>query len=417
MFSPAKLFKKIGPGFITGASDDDPSGIATYSQAGATFGYGFLWMALFTTPLMMAVQEMSARIGLTSGRGLMDVMKRHTGRRVVLSLSLLLLAANTLNIGADLAAMAAAAKLVLPGPGWAYLVGFAGLIILLEIRVSYHRYVNLLRWLTLALFTYIAAAFLAGADWTTAILKTLVPSFDFSRESVFMMVAILGTTISPYLFFWQASEEVEEEIEAGRTTVKARQSVGQGEIRRMRRDVASGMVLSNLIMFFIIVTTAATLHAGGTGPITTAADAAEALRPIGGEWSFWLFTLGVIGTGLLAIPVLAGSASYALAEVFHWHEGLGRNFRQAPQFYTTMAAAVACGAALNGLGFSSVTLLLLAAVVNGLVAPVMLWQIMRLARRRDVVGEHASPPAVQVGGWLAFGLMTAAAVTLLFMLL
>lgn len=408
MLFAAKIFKKIGPGFITGASDDDPSGIATYSQAGSQFGYRMLWLSLFTTPMMMAVQEMCARIGLTSGRGLMGVLKRHTSRRVVWFLSLLLLVANTVNIGADLGAMAEATRLILPGSTWFYLGLIAAVVIVLEIKVSYRRYVNILRWLTLSLFAYVIASFFANVEWSQALLRTFVPDVDFSKATIFMIVAILGTTISPYLFFWQTSEEVEEEIASGKTTVASRVSATAAELRSMRRDVATGMLLSNVVMFFIIVTTAATLHQNGITTVTTAADAAEALRPLAGNASFFLFTLGILGTGLLAIPVLAGSASYAIAEVFGWREGLGNNFSKAKPFYLTMAAAVIVGMSMNAFGISPLTFLLVAAVVNGLVAPVLLWFIVRLADRPDVVGEHVSPPVVRWLGWSAFVLMSLA---------
>ncbi|MBI5404945.1 MAG: divalent metal cation transporter, partial [Candidatus Kerfeldbacteria bacterium] len=258
------------------------------------------------------------------------------------------------------------------------------------------------------LFAYVIASFFANVEWSQALLRTFIPDFDFSQNMIFMVVAILGTTISPYLFFWQTSEEVEEEIASGKTTVTARASATAAELRSMRRDVGTGMLLSNAVMFFIIVTTAATLHQNGITAIDTAADAAEALRPLAGNASFFLFTLGILGTGLLAIPVLAGSASYAIAEVFGWREGLGNSFSKAKPFYLTMAAAVIIGMSMNAFGISPLTFLLIAAVVNGLVAPVLLWFIVRMADRRDVVGEHVSPPAVRWLGWSAFVLMSLA---------
>lgn len=413
MFSPTKLFKKIGPGVITGASDDDPSGIATYSQAGAQFGFGMLWTALLTTPLMTSVQEMCARIGMTTGRGLMDVLKRHASRRVVLTLCTLLLFANTVNIGADLGAMAAAARLVLPGSQILYLFVFAVVVTGAIIFIPYRRYVNILRWLTIVLFAYIIGAFFVQIDWSMALLRTLIPKFAFNGDSLMMIVAILGTTISPYLFFWQASQEVEEEIANGKADVASRVGTTPEQIKSMRRDVATGMGFSNVVMFFVIVTTAATLGAAGITTITSAAQAAEALRPLAGSAAFWLFTLGIIGTGLLAIPVLAGSASYAISEAFGWREGLSLHFSKAKAFNVVMVIAVMLGLLANLAGIPAIQFLVIAAVINGLVAPIMLWYIIRLADRPDVVGEHRSPTNVRIGAWITFYFMSAAAVGLI----
>jgi NRAMP (natural resistance-associated macrophage protein)-like metal ion transporter len=409
MFHPKKIFKRIGPGVITGASDDDPSGIATYSQAGAQFGYGLLWMALLTTPMMMAVQEMSARLGLVSGRGLAAIFRKHASVKVVFTLSSLLFMVNTINIGADLSAMAAAMQLVVPVSPWVYLVLLALGIALLEVLVSYRRYVKVLRWLTLSLLAYVAAAFFVQLDWLTVLKQTIVPTLTFTPASLTMVVAVLGTTISPYLFFWQTSEEVEEEIVAGRKTVRARRGATTGELKGMRRDVASGMIFSNLIMFFIIATSAATLNQAGLINVQTAAQAAEALRPLAADFAFVLFTLGIIGTGLLAIPVLAGSAAYALAEVFGWREGLSENYRRAHGFYLVMVAAIALGLLTNALGVPPISFLVFAAVLNGLLAPVILWHIIRLADRPDIVGRRRSPTAVRLVGWATFAVMVVAA--------
>jgi len=413
MVPPGTGLDRIGPGVITGASDDDPSGIATYSQAGSAFGVGLLWLALWTLPLMIAAQEMCARIGMTSGCGLAETMKRCFPARTILLLSLLLFVANTINIGADLGAMAEAARLILPGPQWAWLVGFAGLTIGLEILVSYRRYVTVLRWLTLALFAYVLAAFFTRPDWWEALRHTVLPMGGFGRDEMYMIVAVLGTTISPYLFFWQASEEVEEEIVAGRTTVEERAQATPGELAAMRADVTLGMVVSNLIMFFIILTTAGTLHRAGITRIDTAAQAASALRPLAGDFAFFLFTLGILGTGLLAIPVLAGSASYAMAEVFGWPEGLGRRFTEARGFYLTMALSIGLGLASNFLGLEPVRFLLFAAVINGLLAPVMLWYIIRLADDSRVVGPHRSPPGIRITGWATLVFMAVAGAVLI----
>ena len=412
MFPPWRRVGRIGPGVITGASDDDPSGIATYSQTGAAFGYGLLWLALWTVPLMVSVQEMCARIGMVSGCGLAETMKRRFSSRTIAVLCLLLFVVNTINIGADLGAMAEAARLIAPGPTWLWLVGFELLSIGLEILLAYRRYVNVLRWLTLALFAYVLAAFSTHQDWGAALFHAVVPG-AFTGESAFMIVAVLGTTISPYLFFWQASEEVEEEIAQGKVTVEERSRVTPGAIRAMRADVTTGMLVSNVIMFFIILTTAGTLHQAGLTRIDTAAQAASALRPLAGHFAFLLFTLGILGTGLLAIPVLAGSASYAVAEVFGWPEGLSRSFREAPGFYLVMASSIGLGLASNFLGIPAVRFLLYAAVLNGLLAPVMLFFVIRLADDPRVVGDQRSPLAIRVTAWITLGFMAVAGAVLI----
>jgi len=412
MFPPWRRVGRIGPGVITGASDDDPSGIATYSQTGAAFGYGLLWLALWTVPLMVSVQEMCARIGMVSGCGLAETMKRRFSSRTIAVLCLLLFVVNTINIGADLGAMAEAARLIAPGPTWLWLVGFALLSIGLEILLAYRRYVNVLRWLTLALFAYVLAAFSTHQDWGAALFHAVVPG-AFTGESAFMIVAVLGTTISPYLFFWQASEEVEEEIAQGKLTVEERTRVTPGAMRAMRADVTTGMLVSNVIMFFIILTTAGTLHQAGLTRIDTAAQAASALRPLAGHFAFLLFTLGILGTGLLAIPVLAGSASYAVAEVFGWPEGLSRSFREAPGFYLVMASSIGLGLASNFLGIPAVRFLLYAAVLNGLLAPVMLFFVIRLADDPRVVGDQRSPLAIRVTAWITLGFMAVAGAVLI----
>lgn len=398
---------------ITGASDDDPSGIATYSQTGARYGYQFLWLALISTPLMMAAQEMSARLGMVTGRGLASILRRHVSVKVVFVLAWLLFLVNTINVGADLGAMAEATKLLLPGPTWLYLVLFALIIVLLEVFVSYRKYVNVLRWLTLALLSYIIAAFFTHQNWALAIKDTFVPTFGSGKELWMIIVAALGTTITPYCFFWQTSEEVEEEIAKGRTSLKKRIGASKREILSMRREVVSGMLLSNVVMFFIIVTTAGTLHNVGITNIQTAGQAAEALRPLAGNFTFFLFTLGIVGMGLLGIPILAGSASYALAEVFGWKEGLSKNYRQAHSFYLAIAVSVILGLISNMTGASPIQFLVFAAVLNGLLAPVMLWYIVRLADRKDVVGTHVSTPLIRFGGWLCFFVMAVSAVMLI----
>ncbi len=413
MFNLKKVFKNVGPGVITGASDDDPSGIATYSQAGAKFGYGLLWMSLFTLPLMYAVQEMSARLAMVTGRGLADILRQHTTKRTVLILAFMFFVVNTINIGANLGAMAAAMTLILPGPPLAYLIGFSLAVISLELFTSYKTYTRVLRWLILALVAYVLTAFFTDQYWPAVIKNTLVPSLTSHPDLWMMLVAILGTTIAPYLFFWQASEEVEEEIEEGRTRIQQRRGATQAELQNMRKDVAAGMILSNVIMFFIILTTAGTLFRSGIQDIQTASQAAEALRPLAGEFTFLLFTLGIIGTGMIGVPVLAGSASFALSEVFRWREGIEKSFRQAKPFHLTMVLATVLGAASTLIGISPIDFLIAAAVLNGLLAPILLWYIVRLADRVDVVGEHRSSPLVRRLGWLTFGLMSLAGVIFL----
>jgi NRAMP (natural resistance-associated macrophage protein)-like metal ion transporter len=400
-------WKHLGPGVITGASDDDPSGIITYTQTGAITGTKLLWLTWLTTPMMIAAQEMSARIGLVTGKGLAAVLKKRSPH-LAAAVSVLLLVANTINIGADLAAMGAVMQLLIPGSEILYTILIAGVVLILEIWLSYKRYVRVLRWLTLSLLTYVAAAFAVNLPWGTVLHDFVTPSLNFSKLTIMLIVANLGTTISPYLFFWQASEEVEE-----RHQVKPDKKTMMTWLRQMRGDVMVGMTASNVVMFFIIVTTASTLRVHGVTDITSAEQAAQALRPIAGQWTYMLFTLGIIGTGLLAVPVLAGSAAYAVAEVFGWHEGLSRTFRQAPQFYLAIAASVVVGVLLTAAGVSPITMLLWAAVVNGLVAPVMLFILLRLADDTRIVGVHRHPGWVRWWGWLAFVLMSLAAILLL----
>lgn len=403
MFHVRKLIKNIGPGVITGASDDDPSGVVTYSQTGAQFGYRFLWLALFTTPLMMAVQEMSARIGLVTRQGLGKVIRRHVSRRVAIILALGLLAVNMINISADLNAMAAVMKLIVPGNLVVFLFGFAILIVVLEVTISYARYANVLKWLTLTLLSYVLVVFVTKQDWGAITFHTFIPSFAGGWSSWYLITAVLGTTISPYLFFWQASEEVEEES----LLVKMKERVQLGsEIKKMRRDTMIGMIFSNLIMFFIIIATAGTLHSAGITEITSAEQAASALKPLAGSFAFTLFALGILGTGLLAVPVLAGSAAYAIAEVFNWPEGLGKKFCDARAFYLTIAVAIIGGAIATIAGTNPIRFLILAAVLNGLLAPIMLWFIIRLANNPRIMGSHLSPRTVHVAGWVTFLLMT-----------
>jgi NRAMP (natural resistance-associated macrophage protein)-like metal ion transporter len=408
----SKFFKRLGPGFITGAADDDPSGIATYSQTGAQFGYGQLWIALFTTPFMIAVQEMCGRIGLVTGRGLAAVIKRRYGRAVLFGAVSLLLAANAVNIGADLGAMASSAQLVFGGPFVIWVVAFAAFILILEIFVSYKAYARYLKYFTLSLFAYVATAFVVKQDWLAVIRSTVIPSFSLSRDYIFNLVAILGTTISPYLFFWQASEENEDEVASGKLPGldEGTPKVTLRDIKMMRFDTAVGMIFSNLITFFIIATTAVTLGRAGIVNVGTAAEAAAALAPLAGHFAALLFALGVIGTGLLAVPVLAGSASYAVAETLGWRSGLYRKFHDAHGFYGFITIATLIGLLVNFVGVPPFRMLYYAAALNGIIAPPLLVIILLIAGNRAIMGRYANGRWSNVLGWTVAALMAAASI-------
>ncbi len=414
---PAVYLRALGPGLITGASDDDPSGIVTYAQTGAQFGFTQLWTALFTFPLMAAVQEMCARLALQTGAGLAENLRRNFPRPVLYLCVALLVVANTVNIGADLGAMAAAARLLAPAPLLAWLLGFTVLSVLLQVFVNYARYAKVLRYLTLSLVAYIAVAFIVQTPWPTALTHTIVPTLRLDHAFVMNLVALLGTTISPYLFFWQAATEVEDEIEEGKRTRVARQGVSRVELKWMRLDVLAGMFLSNAVMYFIILTAAVTLHAQGVTTIESATQAAEALRPVAGSFAEVLFALGVIGTGLLAVPVLAGSAAYAVAETFHTRGSLRLKLRQAHGFYAVIAVSTVAGASMGFLHLNPMRALYYTAIVNGLVAPVLLVCIMLLAGNGQVMGERRNKRLSSVLGWGTTALMSAAALALVYGLL
>lgn len=401
----------LGPGLTTGASDDDPSGIGTYSQTGAQYGFQLLWLSAFTFPLMAIVQEMCARIGLVTGRGLAGNIRVHFSRRVIYAAAVLLLAANTFNIGADLGAMAKATQLLLPNEPYALLViGFGFLSVSLQILTPYARYAKYLKWLALVLFAYIASAFLAHLDWGTVLRHSIVPSIHFDKTQLFLICGILGTTISPYLFFWQTSQEVEEAVQEGHTSIASRRGTTPEAVKRMRIDVWSGMLLSNLVMFFIIAACGAILFTHGITNITTAAQAAEALRPFAGNATYFLFAIGIIGTGMLAIPVLAGSSSYALSEAFGWREGLYRQFKHARAFYGVIVLSTLCGVALNFVGLDPIKALIYAAVANGIVAPIVLCLIVLISSNKHVMGEWVNKPLTTILGWLTTVLMAAAGI-------
>jgi NRAMP (natural resistance-associated macrophage protein)-like metal ion transporter len=410
--SVRRFFRDLGPGLITGAADDDPSGIATYSVAGASLGYGPLWTALFSFPLMAAVQLMCARLGMVTGRGLAAVIRGKYPRWVLWSACALLTIANLINIGADLGGMADATGMVTGVSSFVWIPLYAVVIVGLLIWSSYARIARIFKWLTLVLFAYILAAFLARPDWSAVLRATLLPHIEFSRAYLSVFVAILGTSISPYLFFWQAAQEVEEERAMGRTTVAMRKGATPEELRKGRTDVIAGMVLSNLIMYFIIMTTAATLHAHGVTDIGTAQQAAEALRPVAGRGAYLLFTLGIIGTGVLAVPVLAGSCAYAIAEAKGWAASLAQPPRVGRKFYAVLAVAVLVGTGLDYLGLDAVRMLFWSAVVNGVLAPPLLFLVVLLTSDAKVMGAHVNSAALRWLGWTAGVVMSLAAIAM-----
>ena len=409
-----KLLQVLGPGLITGASDDDPSGIATYSQVGAQFGVDMGWVMLFSWPLMCAIQEISARIGRVTGKGIAGNLKAHYPRSVLVGLVSLLLIANTINLGADLGAMGAALKLVIGGPQLFYVAAFGMLSILLEVFVHYSRYVSVLKWLTLALFAYVGVAFVVHVDWPAVGFRLVAPKIVWTSDYLTSLVAVLGTTISPYLFFWQAEEEVEEVKERdGAKPLSRAPRQAKPEFKRIRVDTYLGMGLSNLVALFIIITTAATLHVHGITNIQTSSQAALALKPIAGDATFVVFALGIVGTGLLAVPVLAGSAAYATGEAFGWHVGLARKLRRAPSFYATIAIATVIGAALNFTPIDPIKALFWSAVINGVVAVPVMAMMMLLATRPKIMGRFTLTRGLVIVGWLATGVMALAAVGML----
>jgi NRAMP (natural resistance-associated macrophage protein)-like metal ion transporter len=406
-----KVLEILGPGLITGASDDDPSGIATYSQAGAQFGFDLGWTLLFSWPLMCAIQEISARIGRVTGRGLAGNLRLHYPMAMVSGLVALLVVANLINLAADLGAMGAALTLVIGGPKLVYVAGFGLVSALLEIFVRYSRYVSVLKWLTLSLFAYVGVAFVVKMPWATVLYHLVVPNISLQPGYLTVVVAILGTTISPYLFFWQAEEEVEEVKERPEAKPLERApEQAKREFGRIRVDTYLGMAFSNIVALFVVLTTAATLHAHGVTDIQTSAQAARALRPIAGDFAFLVFALGIIGTGLLALPVLAGSAAYALGELFGWHVGLARTPRRAKAFYGAIAVAGLIGIILNLVHLDPIKALFWSAVINGVTAAPIMVMIMLLASRKDAMGVFTIRTALKVVGWLGTAVMTAAAV-------
>lgn len=397
----------LGPGLTTGASDDDPSGIATYSQAGAQYGFGLLWLAAFTFPLMAIVQEMCARIGIVTGRGLAGNIRIHFSRKVLYISTLLLFAANSFNIGADIGAMASAVQLIIPRFNFTVLVvGFSALILILQIFTPYVKYAKYLKWLALMLLAYILSAILARPDWHTVFHYALIPHLNFTKGEMLLVCAILGTTITPYLFFWQTSQEVEEEIAIGQTTIKSRMGSEKAPMKKMRIDVWSGMFLSNVVMFFIIAACATVLYQHGITNIATAADAAKALKPFAGNASYWLFALGILAMGLLAIPVMAGASAYAISESLGKRQGLGSKLKQGEAFYGVIIISMMVGLALNFIGLNPIKALIFSAVLNGIVAPVILVLILLIARNKKIMGEWKNGKVGASLGWFLTVLMT-----------
>lgn len=399
-----RLLRILGPGVITGAADDDPSGIATYSIAGAQFGTGLLWTALITWPMMAAVQTMCARIGLVTGRGLAATLKQRFPRWLLVVFICALLIANTINIAADLAGMADAAQMLTGINSRWFIAAFVLIISWTTVKLPYRRFADLLKWLVTVLFAYPVTTFIVRVNWFEIARSTLLPSLPHSREEWSTLVAILGTTISPYLFFWQTSAEIEEEIDAGQATLQQRKGATPEEIKDSKIDVAMGTLFSNVVMFFIIVTTAATLNRHGITHIATTRDAAEALRPLGGKFAALLFTVGVIGVGLLAIPTLAGSAAYAFADTFKWKQGLGRKFGRAPAFYSVILLSTIVAGALTFTKLDPVRALYWSAVINGLLSPFLLLTILIVAIDSKLMNGQPSSRL----GWAAVAFTTAA---------
>ncbi|MHB0867493.1 MAG: NRAMP family divalent metal transporter [Thermoleophilia bacterium] len=394
------FLKKIGPGIITGAADDDPSGIGTYSTVGARFGLGLSWLALYLLPLMTAVQETCARIGIVTGNGLAGALKKKFGNITVFILVMLLLVANTVNIGADIGAMAASANMI---TGINYFIAaavFTFLMIMLEVFVSYHRYAYILKWLVLSLLAYLLTALIIKPDWLAVARAVAVPRIDFNLAFLTANVAIIGTTISPYLFFWQSSQEIEEERDH-KVLSDRRAAIINEEVRVMRSDVIRGMSIANLAFLFIIITTAFVLFNNGITEIATPQQAAEALTPLAGNFSGFIFTLGIIGTGMLAIPVLAGASAYAISEVLKWREGLSLKFKKAHGFYGIIIVSTFVGMLMNFIGINPITALYYTAIINGLVASVLLVFIFMIGNDRKIMGIHTSPGWVKVFGTIA----------------
>jgi NRAMP (natural resistance-associated macrophage protein)-like metal ion transporter len=408
-----RFLKILGPGVITGASDDDPSGIGTYAIAGASFGFTTLWMALVTFPMMSSVQYMCAKIGMVSGRGLAGVLKAHYPRKLVYASVLSLVVANTINAGADIGAIAAGINLLIPIPVWTLIVPIALVVIALQVWGSYQLIANVFKWLTLALFAYVFSAFFCKPNMGEVIRGTFLPSLPWNRAFLVLTVGILGTTISPYMFFWQSSQEVEEEIAAGRKTLSQRKGATDAELKWAAWDVNLGMLFSNVVMYFIILSTAATLFKAGKTDIQSAADAAQALRPLAGRAAEALLAIGLIGTGFLAVPILTGSSAYAVAEAFGWKHGFDKRPKRAKEFYWLIAISTFVGMLINFVGINPIKALFLTAVINGCLAPPLLILIIKVSNNRKIMGERVNGKLLNVAGWITAVTMSVAAVALM----
>ena len=409
----SEFFKNLGPGLITGAADDDPSGISTYSVAGASYGYATLWTALLSFPLMAAIQLMCARLGMVTGCGLASVLRARYSRWVLWLACTLVVVANVFNIGADLGGMADAMQMMTGIRNYLWTPFFAALILVLLLWTSYRLMARIFKWLTLVLFAYVAAAFLSHPNWNNVLRATFIPHVEWSKDYISVLVAILGTTISPYLFFWQAAQEVEEDRDHGKTTVAQRKGATNKELRAAKRDVITGMLLSNVVMYFLILTTGATLNAHGQKNIETAKQAAEALRPLAGQGAYWLFTLGIVGTGMLAVPVLAGSCAYAIAEGARWKDAsLNLQPRLAVRFYAVIGVSIAVGLAFDFAGFNAVKMLFWSAILNGLLAPPLVIMVVLLTCDRKVMGNRVNSLGMKALGWTCAIVMSAAAIAL-----
>ena len=410
------FLKTLGPGIITGASDDDPSGIGTYSSVGAQYGLGLSWLSLYLLPMNTAVQETVARIGIVTGKGLAGVMKKHYSKKVLYVLISLLVIANTVNIGADIGAMVSSFQLLVPINFTIGAILLTLFMLLLEVLFPYHRYAKVLKWLTVSLFAYIFTGIIIHPNWLAVGKSLVIPKVVFDTSFFAALVAVMGTTISPYLFFWQASEEVEEELDKG--TLQDHHALAyRKEIKAMRKDTFAGMILANVVFLFIVVTTAFVLHANGITHIDSAAQAAMALKPLAGNFAYLLFTVGIFGVGLLSVPVLAGSSAYAMSEILGWKEGLNRKFNKAKGFYGIIIISMFVGLGINFIGINPIRALYYAAIVNGLASPLLMYYIFKIGRNKKIMGQFTSPRWVNFWGYVATILMGVSAISLIVFLL
>jgi NRAMP (natural resistance-associated macrophage protein)-like metal ion transporter len=412
-FPAARWWAVLGPGLVAGATDDDPSGVATYAVAGASLGFATLWTALVTTPMIAAVQFMSAKIGLVTGYGLAGVLRRHYPRWMVSGIVLGLAVANTINAGADIGAVAAALNLLVPVPIALMIISIAVLLVIVEVWGSYRLFAGALKWMCFALFSYVASGLLARPDWREVLIATFVPRLSFDTAFLTVLVAVLGTTFSPYEWFWQASQEVEERLAIGQGRAMLRRGSTPSELRYAAWDVTTGMVISNVVMYFIIAATASTLHRAGHTNISSAAQAAEALRPFAGRLAFLLFAVGVAAVGLIAIPVLTASAAYAVADLFGWHASLTARPRRAKWFYAAIVLSTGIGMLINFTGINPIDALFITAVINGFLTPPVLFFLMLASNNRAILGDRANTPLLNVIGWVSTAVTTAAVIGLL----